>query len=94
MAGIETMAMASKWTMSAVLKYPLVAKKIQDEIESVVCRERTVSESDIGSMEYVHCVIKEALRFVGIFVSVLPLDPNVHLPPDRLQQLETINTGR
>ncbi|GLJ22385.1 hypothetical protein SUGI_0421400 [Cryptomeria japonica] len=49
------------------------AKKMQEEIDSVVGRERsTVSERDISSLEYVRCVVKETLRFYPPAPLLLP----------------------
>ncbi|GLJ22361.1 hypothetical protein SUGI_0420960 [Cryptomeria japonica] len=61
-AGVETTSTTLEWAMSEILRNPGVAKKMQEEIESVVGRERAVSERDIGSMEYVQCVVNETLR--------------------------------
>ncbi|GLJ47684.1 hypothetical protein SUGI_1007070 [Cryptomeria japonica] len=71
-AGIETTSTTLAWAMSAILKSPVVAKKMQEEIESVVGKERTVSESDLAGMEYVQCVVKETLRLYPVVPLLLP----------------------
>ncbi|GLJ22356.1 hypothetical protein SUGI_0420910 [Cryptomeria japonica] len=63
-AGVETTSTTLEWAMSEILRNPGVAKKMQEEIESVVGRERAVSERDIGSMDYVQCVVYETLRLI------------------------------
>ncbi|XP_057869276.2 cytochrome P450 750A1-like [Cryptomeria japonica] len=70
--GIETTSTSIDWAMSAILKNPGVAKKMQEEIDSVVGRERTVSERDVASMEYVQCVVKETLRLYPAAPLLLP----------------------
>ncbi|GLJ22354.1 hypothetical protein SUGI_0420850 [Cryptomeria japonica] len=71
-AGTETTSTTLEWAMSEILRNPSVAKKMQEEIESVVGRERAVSERDIGSMEYVQCVVKETLRLYPALPLLLP----------------------
>ncbi|XP_059075261.1 cytochrome P450 CYP736A12-like [Cryptomeria japonica] len=45
---------------------------MQEEIDSVVGRERTVNERDISSLEYVQCVVKETLRLYPVVPLMLP----------------------
>ncbi|XP_057869275.2 cytochrome P450 750A1-like [Cryptomeria japonica] len=71
-AGVETTSTTLEWAMSEILRNPGVAKKMQEEIESVVGRERAVSERDIGSMEYVQCVVNETLRLYPALPLLLP----------------------
>ncbi|KAH9306142.1 hypothetical protein KI387_010546 [Taxus chinensis] len=61
-AGIDTTAASVEWTMSLLVRNPQIAKKLQEEIESVVGKHRLVTESDLGRMEYLQCVVKESLR--------------------------------
>nr|ATG29994.1 CYP750C23 [Taxus chinensis] len=61
-AGIETTATSLDWTMSEMVRNPHIAKKLQEEIESVVGKHRAVTEADLGKMEYRQCVVKESLR--------------------------------
>ncbi|GLJ35103.1 hypothetical protein SUGI_0706490 [Cryptomeria japonica] len=58
--------------MSSVIKNPDVAKKMQEEIELVVGRERIVNEDDVASMDYVQCVVKETLRLYPTLPLLLP----------------------
>ncbi|GLJ11716.1 hypothetical protein SUGI_0175270 [Cryptomeria japonica] len=61
-AGIETTATSLEWSMSEMVRNSHIAKKLQQEIESVVGKDRPVRESDLGGMEYLQCVTKESLR--------------------------------
>ncbi|XP_057869297.2 cytochrome P450 750A1-like [Cryptomeria japonica] len=72
LAGVETTSATIEWAMSEILRNPGVAKKMQEEIESVVGRERTVCERDIGSLEYMQCVVKETLRLYPVLPLIFP----------------------
>nr|ATG29905.1 CYP750C24 [Taxus chinensis] len=60
--GMETMATTMEWAMTALLRNPHVAKKLQEEIDSIVGKHRMVTESDLPTMDYLQCVLKESLR--------------------------------
>ena len=62
MAAVETSSTTLGWVMSLIIGNPHVAKKLQEEIEGIVGRERAVKRSDLESMEYLGCVVKETLR--------------------------------
>ena len=59
---METTATSMEWAITALLRHPRVAKKLQEEIDSIVGEERMVTESDLPSMHYLQYVIKESLR--------------------------------
>ncbi|GLJ34167.1 hypothetical protein SUGI_0686850 [Cryptomeria japonica] len=50
--GMETMATTMEWAMTALIRHPLVAKKLQEEIDSIVGKDRMVTESDLPNMDY------------------------------------------
>ncbi|KAH9299909.1 hypothetical protein KI387_044605 [Taxus chinensis] len=60
--GIETATSSLEWTMTEMVRNPDIARKLQQEIESVVGKHRTVTESDLPNIEYLQCVVKESLR--------------------------------
>ncbi len=45
-----------------MLKYPEVQRRAQEEVDSVMGRERLPDLSDIGQLPYVSAVMTEALR--------------------------------
>ena len=61
-AGTDTTHTALEWTMSELLKHPMVMHKLQDEVRSVVGNRTHVTEDDLGQMNYLKAVIKESLR--------------------------------
>eukprot|EP00253_Pinus_taeda_P021100 PITA_21100 len=61
-SGAETAPTAIEWAMSEALRNPLVMKKLQDELESVVGMDRMVCESDLPKLPYLQAAVKETLR--------------------------------
>ncbi|KAH9288260.1 hypothetical protein KI387_032377, partial [Taxus chinensis] len=72
LAGMETTATSLDWTMSEMVRNPHIAKKLQEEIESVVGKRRLVTESDLARMEYLQCVVKESLRLYPVAPLMFP----------------------
>ncbi|CAI0424899.1 unnamed protein product [Linum tenue] len=61
-AATDTSAVTNEWAMAEVIKNPNVLRKIQEEIDSVVGRERMVKESDLTHLNYLRCVVRETFR--------------------------------
>ncbi|KAG6555139.1 hypothetical protein Mapa_003174 [Marchantia paleacea] len=61
-AGSDTTSISSDWAIAELMKKPHLMKKLQNEVDSIVGRERCVRESDLPRMKYLQCVIKESLR--------------------------------
>ncbi|KAK9123647.1 hypothetical protein Sjap_013249 [Stephania japonica] len=62
--GTETSTKVVEWAMSELIRNPKISKKAQEEVRRVV-REKgklKLDEEDIQEMDYLKCVIKEALR--------------------------------
>lgn len=63
MAGAtDTSAVTNEWAMAEILRNPRIQRKLQEEIDSVVGRDRVVSEADVSAMPYLMCVVKETFR--------------------------------
>eukprot|EP00253_Pinus_taeda_P015537 PITA_15537 len=60
--GTATTSNTLEWAMSELLRHPHAMKRLQEEIEHVVGKHRKVEESDLASMKYLQCVVKETLR--------------------------------
>jgi len=60
--GTDTTSSALEWTMSELVRNPIIMKKVQEEIRTVVGHKSNVEESDVNKMHYLKCVIKETLR--------------------------------
>ncbi|KAK9123630.1 hypothetical protein Sjap_013232 [Stephania japonica] len=62
--GTETSSKVIEWAMSELIRNPKIMKKAQEDVRRVV-REKgklKLDEEDIQEMDYLKCVIKEALR--------------------------------
>ena len=71
-AGAETTSAVLAWWMLAMVTYPEVQKRAQDELDAVVGRARTPTFADLQHLPYIRAMVKEALRW-------RPVDP-VGLP--------------
>ncbi|KAJ8449620.1 hypothetical protein Cgig2_005642 [Carnegiea gigantea] len=60
--GIDTTYVTITWVLSALIKHPRVMRLVQDELDSIVGRERMLVESDLSKLTYLDMVIKETFR--------------------------------
>lgn len=56
------MAVSIEWILTRIVLHPDVQSKVHEELDKVVGRSRTVTESDINELVYLTSVIKEVLR--------------------------------
>ncbi|OVA11576.1 Cytochrome P450 [Macleaya cordata] len=61
-AATDTSSVTNEWAMAEVIKHPRVLRKIQEELDSVVGRDRMVTESDLNHLNYLRCVVRETFR--------------------------------
>ncbi|KAF5195762.1 Cytochrome p450 [Thalictrum thalictroides] len=61
-AATDTSSVTNEWAMAEVIKHPQVLLKIQEELDSVVGRNRMVTESDLPQLNYLKCVVRETFR--------------------------------
>ncbi|KAJ3927993.1 MAG: cytochrome P450 [Lentinula lateritia] len=76
-AGAETTAGVLSWFMLAMILYPDIQKKIQQELDTVVGRGRLPTFADQAHLPYLQATVREALRWH-------PVDP-VGLPHQSTQ---------
>ncbi|CAM6104831.1 unnamed protein product [Calypogeia fissa] len=62
LGGVGSSASSVEWTLSEILRHPKILKKLQDELDITVGRERLVAEEDISKLPYLQAVVKESFR--------------------------------
>ncbi|EAZ37779.1 zealexin A1 synthase [Oryza sativa Japonica Group] len=60
--GSETAGTALQWIMAELIRNPRVMHKVQDEVRQTLAGRDRVTEDAISNLNYMHLVIKEALR--------------------------------
>ncbi|PRQ26949.1 putative cytochrome P450 [Rosa chinensis] len=60
--GSDTTTVTLTWALSLLLNNPLALKKVHEELDHQVGRERLVNESDINNLEYLQATVKEVMR--------------------------------
>jgi len=67
-AGAETTSGVMAWWMLAMVTYPDIQKRAQEELDSVVGQTRIPTFADLPHLPYIRAMVKEALRW-------RPVDP-------------------
>ncbi|KAK9214141.1 hypothetical protein WN944_006129 [Citrus x changshan-huyou] len=62
LGGTDTTMVTLTWALTLVLNHGDVLKKVQDELDTHIGRERQVNESDTKKLVYLQAVVKETLR--------------------------------
>jgi cytochrome P450 len=71
-AGSDTTASTLYGFIQALLIWPEVQKKVQDEIDQVVGHDRLPTIDDYTKLPYVRCCIKESLRWMPTVILGVP----------------------
>uniref|UniRef100_A0A0K0FGA3 Cytochrome P450 18a1 (inferred by orthology to a D. melanogaster protein) n=1 Tax=Strongyloides venezuelensis TaxID=75913 RepID=A0A0K0FGA3_STRVS len=64
--GVETTYTTLKWFILIILKHLDIQKKLQDEIDEVIGKDRLVQLSDKSKLPYMNAFINESQRFANI----------------------------
>ncbi|KAK6128168.1 hypothetical protein DH2020_038087 [Rehmannia glutinosa] len=60
--GTDTVAILLEWILARMILHPDIQSKAQDEIDSVIGTNTTVSDYDLPNMPYLLAIVKETLR--------------------------------
>ncbi|KAK8500635.1 hypothetical protein V6N12_020327 [Hibiscus sabdariffa] len=71
-ASSETTTVSIVWAFSEILRHPRVMVRLQQELETVVGRNRFVEESDLPKLKYLNMVLKEILRLHPVAPFLVP----------------------
>ncbi|KAH9311181.1 hypothetical protein KI387_026216 [Taxus chinensis] len=72
MAGSDTTGSTVEWAMAELIRNPRIMKRAQQELEETVGRNRSVEESDIENLPYLHAVVKEIFRLHPVIPLLVP----------------------
>ncbi|GMI75475.1 cytochrome P450, family 71, subfamily B, polypeptide 35 [Hibiscus trionum] len=71
-SSFETSAVTTVWAFSEILRHPRVMLGLQQELETVIGRNRFVQESDLPKLTYLDMVVKESLRLHPVAPFLVP----------------------
>ncbi|KAJ4777020.1 Cytochrome P450 family protein [Rhynchospora pubera] len=74
----DTTSTAVEWAMAELLNKPDILKKLQDELDQIVGKDKLVEESHLSQLHFLSLVIKETLRLhppVPLLVPHCPSSP-------------------
>ncbi|KAL5982039.1 hypothetical protein ACLOJK_016107 [Asimina triloba] len=60
--GTDTTALLTEWAMAELVLNQDIQAKLQEELDRVVGRQRTVTDADVANLTYLKAVVKETLR--------------------------------
>ncbi|MBA0621270.1 hypothetical protein Godav_006914 [Gossypium davidsonii] len=61
-AGTDTSSSTVEWAMAELIRHPNIMAEVRKELDSVVGRDRLVSDLDLPNLTYFQAVIKETFR--------------------------------
>ncbi|XP_050210962.1 cytochrome P450 705A22-like [Mercurialis annua] len=62
LGGTNTSAVTMQWIMAELINHPNAFNNLRHEIDSVVDKNRLITESDLPNLPYLRAVVKETLR--------------------------------
>ncbi|KAL8539652.1 hypothetical protein ACS0TY_001314 [Phlomoides rotata] len=74
--GTETTSNTVEFALAEMMNKPQVLKKAQQELETVVGKDKIVEESDINKLPYLYSVMKEVLRLHPALPLLVPHCPS------------------
>ncbi|QCE13991.1 flavonoid 3'-monooxygenase [Vigna unguiculata] len=61
-AGTDTSSSTTEWAIAELMRNPRILAQVQQELDTVVGRDRSVKEEDLAHLPYLQAVIKETFR--------------------------------
>jgi cytochrome P450 len=74
--GTDTSSNTTEFMIAEIMNQPEVMRKAQQELESVVGKDKIVEESHIHKLPYLHAVMKETLRLHPALPLLVPHCPS------------------
>ncbi|MCO5550291.1 hypothetical protein L7F22_066034 [Adiantum nelumboides] len=70
--GSDTSATAVEWALAELINHPNKMRKLHEELDNVVGKERLVEERDIAGLTYLDYVTKESMRLHPVAPFLIP----------------------
>lgn len=70
--GTNTAATSLEWGMAELIHHPHILKRVQEELDRVVGRDRLVQEADLPNLPYLQAIVKETFRLHAPIPLTLP----------------------
>nr|QNS29998.1 cytochrome P450 [Nothapodytes nimmoniana] len=61
-AGTDTSSSTVEWAIAELIRHPKILAQAQEELDSVVGKDRLVTESDLAQLTFLQAIIKETFR--------------------------------
>ncbi|KAK7411349.1 hypothetical protein VNO78_02782 [Psophocarpus tetragonolobus] len=61
-AGTDTSSSTTEWAIAELIRNPRIMDQVQQELDTVVGRDRNVKEEDLAHLPYLQAVVKETFR--------------------------------
>ncbi|OVA00792.1 Cytochrome P450 [Macleaya cordata] len=61
-AGTDTSSSTVEWALAELIRHPKILAQAQQELDSVVGKDRLVSESDLSQLTFLQAIVKETFR--------------------------------
>lgn len=74
--GTDTTSNSVEFALAEMMNKPHILKKVQQEIDSVIGKDKIVEESDINKLPYLYLVMKETLRLHPVLPLLVPHCPS------------------
>ncbi|KAK3573902.1 hypothetical protein QTP86_033054, partial [Hemibagrus guttatus] len=71
-AGVETTSTVLKWSILYLVQHPQVQRKIQEELDTKIGKERHPQVNDRGNLPYLEATIREVLRIRPVSPLLIP----------------------
>lgn len=96
LGGTDTSFNTLHWAMAELVRHPQVANRLQAELDSVVGKERLVTETDIPHLPFLQAIVKETLRLhppLALSTPHLCLQPTTWAMTSRPKPLSSSTSG-
>jgi len=71
-ASMSTTTDTIEWAIAECIRNPIVMKKVQEELDTVVGKSRRVEEADVPNLKYLQAVVKENFRLHPVLPLLIP----------------------